>query len=86
MTTVLEREHRPTAPDLSPLFTRRPSLPLGATPSPGGVNFSVFSRTRPAIELLLFDREDDAEPARVDRARPRRQPHLPLLARRSCRA
>ena len=31
------------------------SSPLGATPSPGGVNFSVFSRHATAVELLLFD-------------------------------
>jgi len=31
------------------------SSPLGATPSPGGVNFSVFSRHATGVELLLFD-------------------------------
>ena len=41
------------------------SSPLGATIVPGGVNFSVFSRTASDVDLLLFDREDDAEPARV---------------------
>ncbi len=40
------------------------SSPLGATVIPGGVNFSVFSRGASAVELLLFDRVDDA-PARV---------------------
>jgi isoamylase len=41
------------------------AAPLGATVRDGGVNFSVFSRTASAIELLLFDREDDPRPARV---------------------
>ncbi len=41
------------------------SSPLGATVVDGGVNFSLFSRTASAVELLLFDREDDAAPSRV---------------------
>src|SRR5215472_3104217 len=41
------------------------SYPLGATVSPLGVNFSIFSRSASKIELLLFDREDDDHPARV---------------------
>ena len=41
------------------------SAPLGATVQPGGVNFSVYSRGASAVELLLFDREDDARPTRV---------------------
>jgi glycogen operon protein len=41
------------------------SSPLGATVSREGVNFSVFSRDASRIELLLFDREDDAQPNRV---------------------
>ena len=41
------------------------SCPLGATVVPGGVNFSVFSREAAAVDLLLFDREDDPLPARV---------------------
>ncbi len=43
------------------------SSPLGATVSPEGVNFSVFSKYATAIELLLFDSVDDARPARVIR-------------------
>ena len=39
--------------------------PLGATVVDGGVNFSLFSRSATGVELLLFDREDDARPARV---------------------
>jgi glycogen operon protein len=41
------------------------SSPLGATVLPGGVNFSVYSRNASSVELLLFDREDNAIPARV---------------------
>jgi glycogen operon protein len=41
------------------------SYPLGATILPDGVNFSVYSRDASAVELLLFDREDDARPTRV---------------------
>jgi isoamylase len=46
------------------------SAPLGATISPGGVNFSVYSRDASGVELLLFDREADARPARVIRLDP----------------
>ena len=38
---------------------------LGATTFPSGVNFSVFSRGATAVDLLLFDREDDPRPTRV---------------------
>lgn len=41
------------------------SSPLGATIVPGGVNFSVFSSNAVAVDLLLFDRENDSRPARV---------------------
>ena len=41
------------------------SSPLGATPSPGGVNFSVFSRHATGVQLLLFDAADDTKAARV---------------------
>jgi len=47
------------------------SAPLGATPSPGGVNFSLFSRHASEVELLLFDREDSAAPTHVVRLDPR---------------
>ncbi len=48
------------------------SYPLGATVSPQGVNFSVFSKSCTAVELLLFDDPDDAVPRRVIRLDPRR--------------
>lgn len=41
------------------------SSPLGATVSPRGVNFSVYSRNATGVELLLFDREDDMRPERI---------------------
>jgi isoamylase len=46
------------------------SSPLGATVVDGGVNYSLFSRTASGVELLFFDREDDATPARVVRIDP----------------
>ncbi len=46
---------------------RRPGnpFPLGATPSPEGVNFSVWARDAAAMDLCLFDRAEDARPSRV---------------------
>jgi isoamylase len=44
--------------------------PLGATVCDGGTNFSVFSRNASGVEVLLFDREDDARPARAMRLDP----------------
>ncbi len=41
------------------------SHPLGATPQPGGVNFSIYSRDATGVDLVFFDREDDSRPARV---------------------
>jgi pullulanase/glycogen debranching enzyme len=41
------------------------SFPIGATLVAGGANFSVFSRSATGIELLLFDRVEDARPSRV---------------------
>jgi len=46
------------------------SSPLGATPSPTGVNFSVYSRHATGMELLLFDAADEPKPARVVRLDP----------------
>jgi len=41
------------------------SFPLGATVKPDGVNFCLFSKSAQAIELLLFDRPDQATPSDV---------------------
>jgi isoamylase len=46
------------------------SSPLGATLSPEGTNFSVYSKHAIAVELLLFDCVNDARPARVIRIDP----------------
>jgi len=46
------------------------SSPLGATLSPEGTNFSVYSKHAAAVELLLFDSVDDVRPARVIRIDP----------------
>jgi glycogen operon protein len=46
------------------------SSPLGATLDRGGANFSLFSKHARAVELLLFDRSDDASPARSIRLDP----------------
>jgi glycogen operon protein len=46
-------------------LARGGSAPLGATPCRDGVNFSVFSRHATGVELLLFDRVDDAKAACV---------------------
>ena len=45
--------------------------PLGATVYPDGVNFSIFSRSCYAVELLLFDDLDDARPVRLIRLDPK---------------
>src|SRR5688500_14890228 len=45
--------------------SRGSSAPLGATVEPGGVNVSLYSRDASGIELLLFDRTDEAKPAHI---------------------
>jgi isoamylase len=47
------------------------SFPLGATICRGGANFSVFSRSASRVELLFFDRADDARPRRTINLDPR---------------
>ncbi len=49
---------------MSPVITGQPS-PLGATVVEGGTNFSLYSRTASGVELLLFDRKNDAKPSRA---------------------
>jgi len=41
------------------------AAPLGATVVANGVNFSLYSRDASKIELLLFDHQEDRQPARV---------------------
>lgn len=50
---------------MSSLQTIGNCAPLGATVCHGGVNFSLFSRDSAGVELLLFNRPDDAKPGRV---------------------
>jgi isoamylase len=58
-TTELVSDKRDSTPGIGHSF------PIGATLVNGGANFSVFSRSAVSIELLLFDRVDDARPSRV---------------------
>jgi isoamylase len=44
--------------------------PLGATPSPSGVNFSLFSSNATGVELLLFSAYDSLEPFQTIRFDP----------------
>ncbi len=44
--------------------------PLGATVYPGGVNFSLYSQYATAVDLVFFDRADDAVPSRTIRLDP----------------
>jgi isoamylase len=44
--------------------------PLGATPSPSGVNFSLFSSSATGVELLLFAAHDALEPCQTIRLDP----------------
>ena len=41
------------------------SFPLGATVCRDGVNFRVFAKGGEAVQLLLFDHVDDAQPSRT---------------------
>jgi len=66
MSVVFEQTVVPKMPaSASGAESEGQSYPLGATILPDGVNFSLFSRSASAVELLLFDREDDARPSRV---------------------
>jgi isoamylase len=44
--------------------------PLGATPGPNGVNFSLFSENATSVELLLFARHDSPQPFQTIRLNP----------------
>ncbi len=41
------------------------SAPLGATVFPSGTNFSLYAREAIGVDLLFFDREDQAQPSRT---------------------
>src|SRR4051794_41137911 len=68
VTVVKQVRHGPP-PGASPRNSGR-SSPLGATTIEGGVNFSLYSRNATGVELLFFDRDDDATPSRVVRIEP----------------
>src|SRR5208282_6862262 len=57
------------SPSLGPLMTatdlKGRSAPLGATFSPSGTNFSLYSREAIGVDLLLFDHDDAARPSRI---------------------
>ena len=57
---------------MTKLSGTQPGTPdlLGATPQAGGVNFSLFSYHASQVELLLFDRPDQAQPSAVFRLDP----------------
>src|ERR1700730_7527347 len=57
---------------LSPIYAVEPgsSHPLGATPQPAAVNFSIFSGNATDIELLLFAAHDAPQPFQVIRLDP----------------
>src|SRR5262245_36300538 len=63
--TLLYENLRTPRIAMPPIANPARSSPLGATIVSGGVNFSVFSRNAAAMELLLFDREDDDRPAQI---------------------
>ena len=49
------------------------SHPIGASLRGGGANFSLFSRSASRVELLLFERADDARPCRSIELNPHTQ-------------
>ncbi len=48
------------------------AYPLGATITPEGVNFSVYSKSSTELHLLLFDSSEDPEPSSVIALHPKR--------------
>ena len=71
MTTATRVPDLPIDPDAdaAPSVDRRPSSHdrLGATITADGVDFVVYAKRATGMDLLLFDRADDVEPARVIR-------------------
>ncbi len=59
-----------TVPQIGFTIDKGSPHPLGATPSPEGVNFSLFSENATAVELLLFARHDSPQPYQVVRLDP----------------
>src|SRR5690242_6409192 len=67
---TVAKQARRGPPQSAPAGNIGRSSPLGATVVEGGVNFSLFSRNATGVELLFFDREDDATPSRMVRFEP----------------
>ena len=67
--TVSRRSEEPVSEVAGPISSGG-SSPLGAACRADGVNFSVYSRNAAAVELLLFDRTDDARASRSIRLDP----------------
>jgi hypothetical protein len=67
MVTPLPSE--PFKYDLFPVEAGSPH-PLGATPSPSGVNFSLASSNATGVDLLLFSAHDSLEPFQTIRFDP----------------
>ena len=61
----------PSNPIMSDTIRPGQSFPLGATVYSDGVNFSLYSKSCTAVELLLFDDVSDAKPARILQLDPR---------------
>jgi isoamylase len=68
----VDREHLAeiAATDTRQSIAASHSSPLGATVFAAGVNFSIYSHSGTGVELLLFDRDDDAHAARTIRLDP----------------
>jgi isoamylase len=56
---------RGTSPDVSQAVSAGRCTPLGATVLPSGVNFSIYTKHASAVELVLFDREENVRESRV---------------------
>src|SRR5215471_9777704 len=63
-TPLPARRVKASAPTVA-VDTRGTAEPIGATVTPDGVNFSVFSKYATGVDLLLFDDTDDSKPSRV---------------------
>src|SRR5208283_99019 len=59
-----------TALQIAPTVEKGAPHPLGATPGPEGVDFSIVSSNATGVELLLFDHHDSPEPSQVIRLDP----------------
>jgi glycogen operon protein len=70
MATYVESVMTGIPPRATYALERGSPHPLGASPGPGGVNFSLFSANATGVELLLFATHDAPEPFLVIRLDP----------------